>query len=127
VREATRVLSIPLCLLGMAAVTSVAGDASAESVDHREEDGGDLLRESAQAVGSAVHRILESLDLAQDLTSQLREAGGRAAASLAAVVGRRRAAEARSRLRVLLAAIRHSARGGTTRVHFPERAPARVT
>ena len=29
--------------------------------------------------------------------------------------------------RVLLAAIRHSARGGTTRVHFPERAPARVT
>ena len=88
-----------------AAVTSVAGDASAESVDHREEDGGDLLRESALAVGSAVHRILESLDLAQDLTSQLREAGGRAAGSLAAVVGRRRAAEARSRLRALLAAI----------------------
>jgi ATP-dependent exoDNAse (exonuclease V) beta subunit len=89
-----------------APVTSLVGDDGGGWAGHRDDDeNGELLRESALAVGSVVHRILESLDLGQELPSQLRDAGARSMHALAAAVAPARLAETRSRLAAVLAVV----------------------
>jgi len=89
-----------------APVTSLVSDDGGGWSSRREDDDAvDPLRESALAVGSTVHRILESLDLGQDLASHLRAAGAGSIDALAAVVAPERIAEARSRLASVLSVI----------------------
>ncbi|HQN95009.1 MAG TPA: UvrD-helicase domain-containing protein [Thermoanaerobaculales bacterium] len=91
-------------LRATAPVTSVTGGDALFDALQADGDSGPV-RESALAVGSAVHRILESLDLEKDLPAQLRDAGERAAETLAGAVGPAILAETRSRLQFLLAVI----------------------
>ena len=91
-------------LRATAPVTSVTGGDALFDALQADGDSGPV-RESALAVGSAVHRILESLDLEKDLPAQLRDAGERAAETLAGAVGPAILAETRSRLQFLSAAI----------------------
>jgi ATP-dependent helicase/nuclease subunit A len=89
-----------------APVTSLVGDGAVGWTGHREDDdGGEPIRESALAVGSAVHRILEGLNLSQNLASQLRAAGAHSMDSLAVAVAPERLEEARARLASVLAAV----------------------
>jgi ATP-dependent exoDNAse (exonuclease V) beta subunit len=89
-----------------ASVTAVVGNQDRGWAEEREDgDTGGPLRESALAVGSAVHRILEGLDLARDLPSQVHASGPRIADELAEAVARELLATVRSRLRALLSRI----------------------
>ena len=89
-----------------ASVTAVVGNHDGGWADDREDgEAGGPFREAALAVGSAVHRILEGLDLARDLPSQVHAAGAWSADQLAEVVAREQLAPARARLANLLSRI----------------------
>jgi ATP-dependent helicase/nuclease subunit A len=63
-----------------------------------DEEAGSAPRDAASAVGSAVHRLLEDLDLAQELGTQLEERRREVEAELSAMVAAERLETARARL-----------------------------
>jgi len=105
-RRAARRRVFEAACTAAASVTAVVGNHDGGWADDREDgEAGGPFREAALAVGSAAHRILEGLDLARDLPSQVHAAGAWSADELEEVVAREQLATARSRLSNLLSRI----------------------